>query len=117
MNSSEIKKMLLSSLNNDPEAEEVAEKLEEAGVSYDFSSGFTSKVLNRIFSVELEISREIEFSRYLNLAFSRIAFTSIAAIVLLLLSIFLMEGSISFNSILGLGNSQDESIVCLLTGN
>lgn len=117
MNSSEIKKMLLSSLNNDPEAAEVAGKLEDAGVSYDFSSGFTQKVLAGIFSVEQGVTREIEFSRYLNLAFSRIALTSIAAIVLLLLSIFLMEGSISFNSILGLSNSQDESIICLLTGN
>jgi hypothetical protein len=42
--------------------------------------------------------------------------TGIAAIVLLLISIYLKEGSISFNSFIGMGNIYDESIVCLLTG-
>jgi hypothetical protein len=52
----------------------------------------------------------------LNFVFNRIALTGIAAIIVLLISIFLMEGSLSFNSFLGLSDSYDESIVCLLTG-
>jgi hypothetical protein len=53
----------------------------------------------------------------MNIAFYRIALTGVAAIVLLLISIFLSEGSLSFNTFLGMGESYDESIVYLLTGN
>jgi len=34
-----------------------------------------------------------------------------------LISIFVIQGSLSFDSFLGLGDSYDESIVYLLTGN
>jgi hypothetical protein len=53
----------------------------------------------------------------MNYVFYRIALTGVAAIVILLISIYLMEGSVSINSFLGLGDTYDESIVCLLTGN
>ncbi len=66
---------------------------------------------------ELTINREVEFVKYMNFAFYRIALTGIAAIVILLISIFLMQGSLSFNSLLGLNDNYNESIVCLLTGN
>lgn len=116
MDASEIKKLVTGSLNQDAGAGKDAEKLQEQ-LDYDFSNGFTGRVLNAIFSAETKVAREIEFSRYLGFAFSRIAITGIAAIVLLLISIFLMQGSLSFNSILGLSDDQAESIVCLLTGN
>jgi hypothetical protein len=117
MNSSEIKTLLISSLNADADPAEVSRKLEDEGISYDFSKGFGDKVLNRIFSTGLTVTREVEFLKSMNFAFYRIALTGVAAIVVLLISIFLMEGSLSFNSFLGLSDSYDESIVCLLTGN
>ncbi len=117
MNSSEIKKLLISSINTDADAAEVSTKLEGEGVSYDFSENFTDKVLERIFETKVTVNREIDFIRSLNFAFYRIALTGVAAIVVLLISIFLMEGSLSFNSFLGLSNSYDETIVSLLTGN
>lgn len=117
MNSSEIKKMLINSLNSDTDPSVFPSKLEEEGISYDFSKGFGDKVLNRIFSTGLTVTREVEFVKSLNFAFYRIALTGVAAIVVLLISIFLMEGSLSLNSFLGLSDSYDESIVCLLTGN
>jgi hypothetical protein len=117
MNSSEIKKLLISSLNNDADTIEVSGKLQEEGISYNFSKGFGDKVIDKIFSAGVTVIREVEFVRNLNFAFYRIALTGVAAIVVLLISIFLMEGSISFNSFLGLSDSYDESIVCLLTGN
>jgi hypothetical protein len=74
-------------------------------------------VLDKLFLAGLSVSREVEFMKSMNFVFSRIALTGVAAIVVLLISIFLMEGSLSFNSFLGLNDSYDESIVCLLTGN
>jgi hypothetical protein len=117
MNISDFKKMLINSLDIYSDPGEVARKLEEEGISFDFSENFTDKVLGRVFSAGLTITREIEFVKSMNFAFSRIALTGVAAIVVLLISIFLMEGSLSFNSFLGLKDNYDESIVCLLTGN
>lgn len=116
MNSSEIKKLLISSLDAETDTSEVAGKLQDEGISYDFNNGFGDKVLDRIFSARSAV-REVDFVKSMNFVFYRIALTGVAAIVLLLISIFLMEGSLSFNSFLGLSDSYDESIVCLLTGN
>ena len=117
MNRSEIKELIISSLEADADPQDISLKLEKEGVSYDFKKEFTYAVLERIFPVALRITREIEFAKYMVFAFRSIAISGIAAIILLLISIFLREGSISFDSFLGLRNNYDESIVCLLTGN
>jgi hypothetical protein len=117
MNTSEIKNLMISSLNDDADTIEVPGRLEKEGISYNFSHNFGDKVLNKLFSVGLSIKREVEFVKYMNFAFYRIALTGVAAIVVLLISIFIIEGSFSLNSFLGLSDNYDESIVCLLTGN
>jgi len=117
MKRSEIKKLIISSLSQEDTAGDASRVLEEAGAGYSFSPDFTDKVLDRLFKAGVTVNREIEFIRSWNLAFYRIALTGVAAIVVLLLSIYIMEGSVSFNSLLGLSDNYDESIVCLLTGN
>jgi hypothetical protein len=117
MNQSEIKNLIIGSLNADADPLAVSGKLEQEGVSYDFSNKFGEKVLDRLYTAGYKVNREVEFVKSMNFAFYRIALTGVAAIVILLVSIFLMEGSLSFNSFLGLSDSYDESIVCLLTGN
>lgn len=117
MKPSEFKKFIINSMDADADLSEVSGRMDELGISYDFSKGFSDKVLDKLFSSGLSINRELEFIRSMNYIFYRIALTGVAAILLLLISIFLMEGSLSFNSFLGLSDSYDESIVCLLTGN
>jgi hypothetical protein len=117
MNTSEIKKIMISSLNNEADTVEVSRQVEEEGIAYDFSAGFKDKVLNRLFSAGVTINREVEFVKYMNFAFYRVALTGVAAIVILLISIFISQGSLSLNSFLGMSNNYDESIVSLLTGN
>lgn len=117
MNRSEIKDFLISSLNAEADPRDLPSKLGNEGISYDFKNNFTDTVLARIFPVALKVSGEIEFARYLFFAFRSIAISGIAAIIVLLLSILIREGSISLNAILGLRDNYDESIVCLLTGN
>jgi hypothetical protein len=116
MNTSEIKKMMITSLDESADAVEISRKLEKEGVNYSFSTGFEDKVLNKLFSAGLSLNKEVEFVKYLNFAFYRIAITGVAAIVVLLISIFIMEGSLSLNTFLGLSDNYDESIVSLLTG-
>jgi hypothetical protein len=117
MNSADIKNLIFGSLESNADTTSVPGKLEEQGINYSFSHAFTDRVLNKLFTAGLKVSREVEFVKYMNFAFYRVALTGAAAIVILLISIFLMEGSLSFNSFLGLKDNYDESIVCLLTGN
>jgi len=117
MNTSEIKNLIISSMNANADPGDISRKLEEEGISYSFSQNFGDKVLYKLFSAGLSINREVEFVKYMNFAFYRVALTGIAAIVILLISIFIMQGSLSLNSFLGLSDNYDESIVCLLTGN
>jgi hypothetical protein len=117
MNSSEIKNLIIGSLGKEAETSDISTLLEKKGVSFDFSRNFGDKVIDKLFSASIKVNRELEFLRSLNFVFYRIALTGVAAIIVLMISIFLMEGSLSFNSFLGLGNNYDETIVSLLTGN
>jgi hypothetical protein len=116
MKPSEVKELIISSLYSDADTKDFSNILEYEGVSYDFGKGFSDTVLDKIFPVALKVNREIEYLKYMHFAFKSIAISGVAAIVVLLISIFIMEGSISVNSLLGLRDSYDESIVCLLTG-
>jgi len=116
MDSSEIKKLIISSLENVTDDHKITSELQEV-LEYDFSDGFDEKVLNRLSSEESVTVRQFEFERRFNTAFYRIALTGAAAIVMLLISLFLKEGSLTFDSLLGLSDGYSESIVCLLTGN
>jgi len=113
----ELKDLIIRSLDKESDPEKTSARIEEAGVIWKFSEGFQDKVLDAIFSAGDSVVRKIEFVRNLNSVFYRIALTGVAAIVLLMISIFVIQGSLSFDSFLGLGDSYDESIVYLLTGN
>ncbi|HZY24896.1 MAG TPA: hypothetical protein VFE71_03660 [Bacteroidales bacterium] len=116
MDTSEIKGIIIKSLDPQTDTCEIPDQLAKNGISYNFSRDFREKILNRVFSAGLRVSQQVEFVKYINFAFYRIALTGVAAIVVLLISIFLKEGSLSFNSLLGLSDNYNESIVCLLTG-
>jgi hypothetical protein len=114
MDKVELKKLLLNSLDKDYDDHNLPEKLENEGVEFKFSDGFGSKVLDKLITGS---QKQVELVSYINFAFYRIALSGVAAIIILLISILLKEGSFSFNSLLGLGDNYDESIVYLLTGN
>jgi len=113
----EIKTLIISSLDPEADTGDIARQLENAGVSYDFKEDFSDKISDKIFRSVIIALPQVEFVRSLSSVFYRVAFTGVAAIVLLLLSIFLMEGSLSINSFLGITDAYDEGIVYLLTGN
>lgn len=116
MNASEIKKIMMRSLDPDSDTTDIPARLEADGISYDFTEKFASGIVGKLFSAGLRTNRQLEFIKYMDFAFYRIALTGIAAIIILLISIFIKEGSLSFNSFLGMSDSYNESIVCLLTG-
>ena len=117
MKKEEIKNLILESLSVEADSGEFAKKLEGAGVRYDFSGTFDFKLESALYGAANVIQGETMFLKNLNRLFYRIALPGVAAIVLLLISIFISEGTLSFDSFLGIADSYDESIICLLTGN
>ena len=117
MKVSDLKDLMIRSLDKDNNPSSSADEIEKAGAVFGFSEGFTDRVLDKVFSDNSAIVRKIEFVKDLNIVFYRIALSGVAAIVLLLISLFIMAGSFSLNSFLGLGDRYDETILCLLTGN
>ena len=116
MKSKDLKLLILKSLELESDPKEISREINEAGAEYNFREGFSDKVLDRIFSSGSAIVKKVEFVIDLNFVFYRLALTGAAAVVILLISLFIMEGSFNLNSVLGLGNSYDETITCLLTG-
>lgn len=117
MKTHEFKELLIRSLDKESNAKEASRKVQAAGANFEFSKEFLSKVMNRIYETGSVVAVETEFLRNLTFVFYRIALPGIAAIILMVLSVLFMEGSLSINSFLGLGNNNEESIICLLTGN
>ena len=117
MKTNELKDLIINALSENADTGENQRKLEDAGVSYSFRDSFRDKVLDKLFTASIVINREVEFMRSWNTAFYRIALTGVAAIVILLISIYISEGSFSFDSLLGLSSGNEESIVTVLTGN
>jgi hypothetical protein len=117
MNRSDIKKSIIRSLDTDADLNKVDQEMGTVNRMYDFSDNFNERILEKLFSRGLEINPQTEFLKTISWAFPRIALTGVAAIILLLISIFMMEDSFSFNTILGLSESYDENIISMLTGN
>ncbi len=116
MESSELKKLIINSLNNDTDPAESCKRLQDKGVSFSFSNGFTDRVLDALAASGLVTMNKNEIEDSIRIIFYRIAIGGIAAILILFVSIMLSEGSFSLNSLLGLSNTYDESIISLLTG-
>lgn len=117
METDELKDLIIRSLENDLPPGTLQCKLEEAGVSYRFKDDFEGLIMKRLVAGKSVASPDSEFLNNMRLAFYRVALTGIAAIILLLISMLLGQGTLSLDSVLGLGNLHDESIICLMTGN
>lgn len=115
MDRSEIEKLLLASLDRDADPVKVHGEMKALLPDYDFKSDFKDIVLKALFSGVQNVKR-IEFLKSISWAFSRVAIISVAAIVLLLISIFINEGSFSLNAIFGISENYDDTILSMLTG-
>lgn len=81
---------------------------------YQFKHGFTDRVMNRLTRSKNGKSIEFNFARDLNRIFMRVAITGVAAIVLLLLSIYLTTGSVSLDSLSGAENYSEDNVISYL---
>ena len=96
--------------------EEEKATLAEIRSFYDFDAGFTGRVMQRLEAIEPgRLYEGVILS--MNSLFLRIAVTGVAAIILLAVSVFLSGGNLSFETLLGLGNTTEEGMISLLSGN
>lgn len=81
---------------------------------YQFKHGFSDRVMNRLNKSKNGLGIEFNFARDLNRVFTRVAITGIAAIILLLFSIFLTTGSVSFDSLSGAESYSEDNVISYL---
>ncbi len=112
----ENKKELLMNFLGERSPEESKLLLNAAGVDFNFEDGFEKRVLERISQLKYGVMKERDLFKSINTVFLRVAISGVAAILLLIFSIFLSGEPVSFQSLLGLGNNVDETVLTLLAG-
>ncbi len=81
---------------------------------YQFKHGFTDRVMDRLAKPKNGRLIEFNFARDLNKVFMRVAISGVAAIILLLLSIYLTTGSVSIDSLSGAESYSEDNVISYL---
>ena len=110
-----IKDLFFRSLSSDLDRDdrEIFEK--ELLPEHRFTDGFRDRVMNSIVSGRIYINGKRELIKSIDSIFLKIAIPGAAAIVLLMLSLLLSEGSLSYDTLLGIDNEVDGVLVSLLS--
>lgn len=108
------KKLLEKALAESQELREEKEKLLEmrgllSSASYSFGSGFKNKVMEGVKQENAPVLFRHDFNRALHQNFRKVLLTGVAVMILLLLSVYLTEGS--FNIFTGNELTSDENLI------
>lgn len=82
--------------------------------SLQFDDSFTQRVMSRVNQEKKRRIIEFDFMKDLNRVFMRVAISGVAAIVILLLTIYLTAGSFSLDSLSGTESYSEENIISYL---
>lgn len=114
MNSEQLKDLLLKAVTDELNEDETAVLNSEAVPGYSFSEGFKDNVLIRIRSEKLPLFLKPDFLHSFDIGFRRVALTGVAAILVLAVSLLLTQGSLSYDTLLGIDSQVDDSLISLL---
>jgi hypothetical protein len=81
---------------------------------FQFKPFFSNRVMTKIRKIRKQKAEEIQFASNLNLVFRRIVYSGIAAIVLILLTIYLTEGSLSYESLFGIESFTSDDVTAYI---
>lgn len=81
---------------------------------YSFKSDFRDRVIDRIEDKSLFSNVESDFFRSFNSLFTKVALTGMIAILLLIVSLAVSQGSLSYDTLLGMDATIDEGLISLL---
>jgi len=109
------KDLFFRSLSSDLDRNEREEFENKLLPDHHFSKGFRDRVMNSIVSGRIYINGKREIIKSIDSIFLKIAIPGAAAIVLLMLSLLLSQGSLSYDTLLGIDNEVDGVLVSLLS--
>lgn len=110
-----LKDLILRSLSSDLGSNEREIIGRELISDYRFSEGFRERVMSRIVSGKIYINGKREIIRSFDKVFLRVAIPGAAAILILALSLFLSQGSLSYDTLLGIDNQVDGVLISLMS--
>lgn len=114
MRKEELKELLLKSLTDDISNSE-RELIElEALEEKSFGDGFRERVLSSIDGPYVFSFLSYNLSAAFDRIFNRVLLTGALAIIALLLSIFISQGSLSYDTLIGIDSSVDDGLLSLL---
>ncbi len=96
--------------NEKQEIEEIRNRMK--GTSFHFKKGFAERVLAKVKDAVPVI--EVDFSSQLIALFKKLALTGVAAIIILLIAIYLTAGSLNKETVVGVDTSSDDNLVSYL---
>jgi hypothetical protein len=114
MNRDDLNNIILKSLTEELNQDERKVLQKEALPDYSFTDDFAKKVIVRIESERFPVYLKYDFMKYFDRGFRRVALTGVAAIIILIVSLVLSQGSLSYDTLLGIDNNVDDSLISLL---
>lgn len=116
MEQSTFKERLLKMAGQQTNPEILPGELKADGIDYDFSDQFETNLMRHIDILRSGVYKELDLLRSVNLIFTRVAITGIAAVLVLALIIVLSNDSATVDTLLGMGDAVDETILSVLAG-
>jgi len=114
MRAAKIKDLFLRSLSTDLEKGERETLERELLTDHRFSEGFSERLMRKIESGKILINGKRELVRSFDNIFMRVAIPAAAAVIILIISILMSQGSLSYDTLLGIDNEVDGVLISLL---
>ncbi|MCD4769866.1 MAG: hypothetical protein K8R35_06850 [Bacteroidales bacterium] len=114
MKKENLKELLLRSVTEDISDRERRLIEDEAIYDYSFSNDFRERIMTRLKPVRTRIFSGIDFLRSFDIVFKRIAIAGITVIIILVINLLLSQGSLSYDTLLGLDTNVDEGLLSFL---
>lgn len=109
-----LKELVLKVLTTDLNEEEQELLEREVIPVYSFSNGFRDSVMEKTGKGSVALGLRPDFLSSFSEIFRRVAFTGVAAIVVLIVIMFVSQGSISYDTLLGIDATIDDPLISLL---
>jgi len=114
MKPEKLKDVFLQALTDDPDSDRRKVLEKELLTDHSFSEGFRESLMKKITSGEILLNGKRELIRSFDSIFLRVAIPAAAAVIILVLSILMSHGSLSYDLLLGIDNDVDGVLISLL---
>ncbi|MEA1885664.1 MAG: hypothetical protein U9N72_00420 [Bacteroidota bacterium] len=114
MKPEKLKDLLLRSLTSDLGRNEREVLESELLIDHKFNEGFRARVMKTISSGSILLNGKRELLKSFDTVFMRVAIPGAAAVIILMLSLLFSQGSLSYDTLLGIDNEVDGVLISLL---